>query len=223
MGEKTLVEALAKAQSEMDSPVKDKKNPQFSSLYASLGSIITAVKPALNNNGIAYVQRSLPVEGGISVETVFYGMGETIETGPVTIPAAKVTPQGFGSAMTYAKRYSLAMACGVDADEDDDGNAAEQEVPKNAKAPAAKAKKTAKTDVVPTSEDFFKQNTDALIDELASVETTEEAKAVMGQHFPSLKKEYEGHPDWNAFANKIKGRLAQLATKPTTEEEDLPF
>jgi len=223
MGEKTLVEALAKAQSEMDSPVKDKKNPQFSSLYASLGSIITAVKPALNNNGIAYVQRSLPVEGGISVETVFYGMGETIETGPVTIPAAKVTPQGFGSAMTYAKRYSLAMACGVDADEDDDGNAAEQEVPKNAKAPAAKAKKTAKTDVVPTSEDFFKQNTDVLIDELASVETTEEAKAVMGQHFPSLKKEYEGHPDWNAFANKIKGRLAQLATKPTTEEEDLPF
>ena len=223
MGEKTLVEALAKAQSEMDSPVKDKKNPQFSSLYASLGSIITAVKPALNNNGIAYVQRSVPVEGGISVETVFYGMGETIETGPVTIPAAKVTPQGFGSAMTYAKRYSLAMACGVDADEDDDGNAAEQEVPKNAKAPAAKSKKTAKTDVVPTSEDFFKQNTDVLIDELASVETTEEAKAVMGQHFPSLKKEYEGHPDWNEFANKIKGRLAQLATKPTTEEEDLPF
>lgn len=223
MGEKTLVQALAKAQSEMDSPVKDKKNPQFSSLYASLGSIITAVKPALNNNGIAYVQRSLPVEGGISVETVFYGMGETIETGPVTIPAAKVTPQGFGSAMTYAKRYSLAMACGVDADEDDDGNAAEQEAPKNAKAPAPKAKKTAKTDVVPTSEDFFKQNTDVLIDELASVETTEEAKAVMGQHFPSLKKEYEGHPDWNAFANKIKGRLAQLATKPTTEEEDLPF
>ena len=223
MGEKTLVEALAKAQSEMDSPVKDKKNPQFDSLYASLGSIITAVKPALNNNGIAYVQHSVPVEGGISVETVFYGMGETIETGPVTIPAAKVTPQGFGSAMTYAKRYSLAMACGVDADEDDDGNAAEQEVPKNAKAPAAKAKKTAKTDVVPTSEDFFKKNTDVLIDELASVETTEEAKAVMGQHFPSLKKEYEGHPDWNAFANKIKGRLAQLATKPTTEEEDLPF
>ena len=223
MGEKTLVQALAKAQSEMDSPVKDKKNPQFSSLYASLGSIITAVKPALNNNGIAYVQRSLPVEGGISVETVFYGMGETIETGPVTIPAAKVTPQGFGSAMTYAKRYSLAMACGVDADEDDDGNAAEQEAPKNAKAPAPKAKKTAKTDVVPTSEDFFKKNTDVLIDELASVETTEEAKAVMGQHFPSLKKEYEGHPDWNTFANKIKGRLAQLATKPTTEEEDLPF
>ncbi len=223
MGEKTLVEALAKAQSEMDSPVKDKKNPQFSSLYASLGSIITAVKPALNNNGIAYVQRSVPVEGGISVETVFYGMGETIETGPVTIPAAKVTPQGFGSAMTYAKRYSLAMACGVDADEDDDGNAAEQEAPKNAKAPAAKAKKPAKTDVVPTSEDYFKQNTDVLIDELASVETTEEAKAVMGQHFPSLKKEYEGHPDWNAFANKIKGRLAQLATKSTTEEKDLPF
>ena len=224
MGDKTLVEALAKAQSEMDTPIKDKVNPQFNSHYASLGSIITAVKPALNNNSIAYVQRSIPVEGGISVETVFYGMGEMIETGPVTIPAAKVTPQGFGSAMTYAKRYSLAMACGVDADEDDDGNAAEEETPEDAKAPTPKTKpKPAKADVVPTSEDFFKQNTDALIDELASVETTEEAKAVMSQHFPSIKKEYEGHPDWEAFANKIKGRLAQLATKPTEEEEDVPF
>ena len=223
MGDKTLVEALAKAQSEMDSPVKDKKNPQFDSLYASLGSIITAVKPALNNNGIAYVQRSIPVEGGISVETVFYGMGEMIETGPVTIPAAKVTPQGFGSAMTYAKRYSLAMACGVDADEDDDGTAAEKETPEDAKAPAPKTKKTAKADVVPTSEDFFKQNADVLIDELASVQTPEEAKAVMGQHFPSLKKEYEGHPDWSAFSQKIKGRLEQIATKPKAEEEDLPF
>ena len=46
VSDKTLVEALAKAQSEMDAPVKDKKNPQFGSLYASLGSIITAVKPA---------------------------------------------------------------------------------------------------------------------------------------------------------------------------------
>ena len=146
-----------------------------------------------------------------------------IETGPVTIPAAKVTPQGFGSAITYAKRYSLAMACGVDADEDDDGKAAEDETPEDAKAPAPKAKKTAKTNVVPASEDFFKQNADVLIDELASVETPEEAKAVMGQHFPSLKKEYESHPDWSAFSQKIKGRLEQIATKPKAEEEDLPF
>ena len=76
MSDKTLVEALAKAQSEMDAPVKDKKNPQFGSLYASLGSIITAVKPALNSNGIAYVQRYMPNEDGKSIETVIYGLVE---------------------------------------------------------------------------------------------------------------------------------------------------
>jgi hypothetical protein len=91
-------------------------------------------------------------------------------------------------------------------------------------SPKTKEKsKPAKADVVPTSEDFFKQNADVLIDELASVQTPEEAKAVMGQHFPSLKKEYEGHPDWSAFSQKIKGRLEQIATKPKAEEEDLPF
>ncbi len=78
------------------------------------------------------------------METIFYGYGEEIATGSVHVPVDKVTAQGYGSAMTYAKRYSLAMACGVDADEDDDGNAAEQEAPKTnvvEPKPKPKAKK----------------------------------------------------------------------------------
>jgi len=39
------------------------------------------------------------------------------------VPAAKQDPQGYGSALTYARRYSLMAACGI-APEDDDGNAA---------------------------------------------------------------------------------------------------
>ena len=126
MTDQTLVQALVKAQSEMATPIKDKVNPQFKSKYASLGSIIDAVKGALNSNGIVFVQKSTPVDDGIAVETIFYGYGEEIATGPVHVPVDKVTAQGYGSAMTYAKRYSLAMACGVDADEDDDGNAASE-------------------------------------------------------------------------------------------------
>jgi len=86
--------------------------------------VIDAVKPALNANGIAYIQKSVPMDHGIAVETVFYGHGEELSTGPVPVPVDKANAQGFGSALTYAKRYSLAMACGVAADEDDDGNAA---------------------------------------------------------------------------------------------------
>ena len=138
MAEKTLVDALVKAQSEMGHAVFDQVNPQFHSKFASLKSVIDAVKPALNKNGIAFIQRSIPMENGISIETVLYGHGEEITTGAVPVPAQKITAQGYGSAMTYAKRYSLAMACGVAADEDDDGEAAEVEQPPS--APKAKKK-----------------------------------------------------------------------------------
>ena len=127
MAEKTLVQALVKAQSEMGHAVFDQVNPQYKSRFASLKSVIDAAKPALNANGIAFIQRSIPMENGISVETVLYGYGEEIATGPVPVPAQKITAQGYGSAMTYAKRYSLAMAVGIAADEDDDGEAAEAE------------------------------------------------------------------------------------------------
>jgi len=132
MADKTLVQALVKAQSEMGHAVFDQVNPQFKSRFASLKSVIDAAKPALNANGIAFIQRSIPMENGISVETVLYGYGEEIATGPVPVPAQKITAQGYGSAMTYAKRYSLAMAVGIAADEDDDGEAAEVEKPHSA-------------------------------------------------------------------------------------------
>jgi len=58
------------------------------------------------------------------VTTVFlHESGETWESGPLHVPAAKQDPQGYGSALTYARRYSLMAACGI-APEDDDGNAA---------------------------------------------------------------------------------------------------
>ena len=132
MADKTLVQALVKAQSEMGHAVFDQVNPQYKSRFASLKSVIDAAKPALNANGIAFIQRSIPMENGISVETVLYGYGEEIATGPVPVPAQKITAQGYGSAMTYAKRYSLAMAVGIAADEDDDGEAAEAEEPQSA-------------------------------------------------------------------------------------------
>jgi hypothetical protein len=49
--------------------------------------------------------------------------GEQLSAGILSVPAAKQDPQGYGSALTYARRYSLMAACGI-APEDDDGNAA---------------------------------------------------------------------------------------------------
>ncbi len=121
----TLIDALVKAQSQMSHAAFDQTNPAFKNAkFASLKSVIDAVKPALNANGIAFVQKSVPMDHGIAVETVFYGHGEELSTGPVPVPIDRENAHGFGSALTYAKRYSLAMACGIRADEDDDGNAA---------------------------------------------------------------------------------------------------
>ena len=119
-----IAAALVKAQKAFGPALKDKTNPAFRSKYADLGACIEAVIDALNDNGIALIQKQHPHEGGVTVETIFlHDSGETFSAGLLSVPAAKQDPQGYGSALTYARRYSLMAACGI-APEDDDGNAA---------------------------------------------------------------------------------------------------
>ena len=125
MEDMNLIESLVKAQSEMTHAAFDETNPHFKSKFASLKSVIDAVKPALNNNGIFFMQISHPVDSGVGIETVFCkGSDEKLSTGVVVVPVDRTNAQGLGSSLTYAKRYSLALACGISSSEDDDGNAA---------------------------------------------------------------------------------------------------
>ena len=137
-----LINALVKAYSEITSAEFDKVNPHFKSKYASLESVIKAVKPSLVKNGILYRQVSKYTENGICIETIFHGHGAELPTGEIFLPVDKRTAQGFGSALTYARRYSLSLACGIGSEEDDDGNQAEKEVGKKSvpkKTPVKKA------------------------------------------------------------------------------------
>lgn len=119
-----LAAALVKAQQAFGPALKDKTNPAFRSKYADLGACIEAVVDALNANGIALLQRTHPAESGVTVETVLlHDSGESWSGGTLHVPALKQDPQGYGSALTYARRYSLMTTCGI-APEDDDGNAA---------------------------------------------------------------------------------------------------
>lgn len=121
---KTIAAAFIKAKREFGPALKDKTNPAFRSKYADLGACIDAVEDALLNNGIAFIQETFEDMTGVTVETVFiHESGETIRCGKLHVPASKQDPQGYGSALTYARRYSLTTACGI-APEDDDGNAA---------------------------------------------------------------------------------------------------
>ena len=125
--------AFVKAQKEFGPALKSSSNPHFKSRYADLAACVEAVVDALNNNGIGLTQRVSPCENGVIIETVFvHESGEVMTSGQLHVPATKQDAQGYGSALTYARRYSLMAACGI-APEDDDGNAAT----KKPAAPAA--------------------------------------------------------------------------------------
>lgn len=132
---KEIATALVKAQKAFGPALKTSTNPHFRSKYVDLSGCIEAVIDSLNNAGIALVQRTSEDSTGVTVETVFiHESGETLECGKLHVPAGKQDPQGYGSALTYARRYSLMAACGI-APEDDDGNAA-------SRAPRIQATKT---------------------------------------------------------------------------------
>jgi hypothetical protein len=121
---KNIATALVKAQKAFGPALKSSTNPHFKSRYADLSACVEAVIDGLNGAGIALVQRTSEDATGVTVETVFiHESGEMLECGKLHVPAAKQDPQGYGSALTYARRYSLMAACGI-APEDDDGNAA---------------------------------------------------------------------------------------------------
>ena len=127
---KQVAAALVKAQKAFGPALKTNTNPHFKSKYADLSACVEAVIDALNDNGIALIQRNVETESGVCVETVFvHESGEMLSSGPLHVPAAKQDPQGYGSALTYARRYSLMAACGI-APEDDDGNAASKSAQK---------------------------------------------------------------------------------------------
>ena len=154
---KNIAAALVQAQRGFAPALKTSLNPHFRSKYVDLAGCIEAVVDALNGAGIALIQRTFEDNTGVTVETVFvHESGEMMECGKLHVPASKQDPQGYGSALTYARRYSLMAAAGI-APEDDDGNA------------ASKVKVSAtKTDLVPPNRMAIVADVAAAIDERMS-------------------------------------------------------
>lgn len=180
-----IAPAFIKAKKTFGPVLKDKNNPAFRSKYADLGACLEAVEDALLENGIALYQETSPDDTGVTVETILlHESGETIRSGKLHVPASKQDPQGYGSALTYARRYSLMAACGI-APEDDDGNAASKATAKPAQ-PAAQPT-TRATAKAPAGKPAPTLTDDAIDDViLAMVEspTLDELKAVFGAAYP---------------------------------------
>ena len=129
----TLAAAFVKAQKAFGPALKTSTNPHFKSRYADLAACVEAVVDALNDNGIALIQYTHDCTDGVIVETLFlHESGEQMSAGRLHVPASKQDAQGYGSALSYARRYSLMAATGL-APTDDDGNAASKPAVKKTK------------------------------------------------------------------------------------------
>ena len=129
--------ALAKAQAEFSPIEKNCVNPYFKKKYADLSEIRRATTPALSKYGLAVIQIIEPDNNFIIVKTVIGHESGSISS-TIKLAPTKQDAQGFGSACTYARRYSLAAILNVAADDDDDAQEAVKPVAVQAKAPTAK-------------------------------------------------------------------------------------
>lgn len=116
-----IAAALLAAQKEIEGVSKNSENPHFKSKFADLTAVIEATIPVLNKHGISVIQ--LPAapqrEGELALSTLLlHESGESI-SGVAYVPLAKSDPQAYGSAMTYARRYSLGSAVGLKFIDDD--------------------------------------------------------------------------------------------------------
>jgi hypothetical protein len=130
-----LAKALVLAQGEMESPKKTKeaKLGAYSYKYADLGAVKDSYKTALGAHGLSIVHSLAPVEGHLVLTTtLLHESGEWMAS-DYPIPTYP-KPQEQGSALTYFKRYNVCALLDIAAEDDDDGAAAQEGTPKQAKA-----------------------------------------------------------------------------------------
>lgn len=213
---KGLYSALAAAQAEMGPALKDSTNPAFRSKYADLASVMAACLPALNKHGICVVQPIYDEDGKRYVKTVLaHESGETLEC-RVELIVGKNDMQGYGSAVTYARRYGLMAMAGV-APEDDDGNAAAKsvkdapivEAPQTSAQALGDAWRDAVMDTLPENA-TPRQKAEAFANAIAMDFATKGAKALdnaWSRHKAMIARFQADHPDLHelvvdAFENR---------------------
>ena len=128
---KNIATNLIKFRKVLKQPAKDAKNPFFKSKYVMLEGVVKAIDEALDGVGLTYLQEVTSNGNQVSVSTILLDVsGEYMQFEPLSVPVSKNDAQAFGSAETYARRYTLCSVFGVTSDVDDDGNMASKKAPK---------------------------------------------------------------------------------------------
>jgi len=123
-----LAGALAKAQGQIVPAKFDGQNPHLKNRYTTLAAVWDAIRKPLSDNGLAVAQIVVTEPDGMFLLTrLMHSSGQYVQA---TYPIAAgdnrgvSAAQAVGSALTYARRYSLTALVGVVSDDDDDGNSA---------------------------------------------------------------------------------------------------
>lgn len=145
---KELASALAKFQGEVKNTansktviVKTKSGSTYTYKYSPLDEVLSMVRPILSTNGLSMVQSPSNDNGTITLTTVLmHSSGEWLEFPPLQLKAEANTPQGVGSAITYARRYVLSAVLGISSEDDNDANVNEHNISSSEPKQAAKTK-----------------------------------------------------------------------------------
>lgn len=200
----SLIGALAKALPEIGSVSKNKENPAFKaggkvSKYADLPAIIDALEP-IRAYGLWFRQVAREHDAGAAIETFYvHESGEELSAGVTFMPTSKRDAQGFGSALTYCRRYALQTAFGL-ATEDDDGNSA----PKPDKVEARQAEPT-----------IGHEQTSELILLMQGAQLT---PAKFNQTFAVKDVQHLPASRFDEAKERLNARMAELAKQATNEK-----
>jgi hypothetical protein len=157
---KNIAAALQLFHLKMGKVSKSANNPFFKSKYAPLPDILEAISDPLNEAGLVLSQ--FPDGDGLCTLIMHPESGEWLQA-TVKMELEKLNPQGYGSASTYYRRYSIAAALTLNIDEDDDGNKASAPEPTKAE----------------DNRPWLNENTEAFANVKAFIETkTDKAEAL---------------------------------------------
>lgn len=201
-----LFKALAQFQQDVKQPKKDANNPFFKSKYVPLENVVDVIHEAGAPLGL--YEATYPVqEGGlVGVGVIItHSSGQFIEFPPIMLKPSKNDPQGYGAAMTYARRYALSAAFGIASETDDDANSIS---PQNQPKP----KKVSKTQVSALK---------AVLKSIAELTNQTEAQATKAllahQGLPS-KLDQLNENEYGTFLRYLN-KLKQTYEKKVKEEE----
>jgi hypothetical protein len=187
-----LATALCLAQAEMGGAIKDSNNPFFKSSYADLTSVIKVIKEPFAKYGLSFVQLPVTSAGGngVGVATMLmHKSGQWLQS-EYLLPMDKVTPQGAGAAITYARRYALQSLVGIPSVDDDGELAMYRNEPAPVEPPPAKrvSKKLAQDVVALVVASEISGETSELVEALAELE--EHEKQVIWKQLTGKQQEF---------------------------------